>query len=196
MIDPVPGAAREPPPGAVRRGAGVGDRRARRGAAAGALAAAGLAAAGLAACAPAHADEPGYELRVVDEVALELGATGSISVAIVPAAGRTVSGDGPVRVAVSAPDGVGLPRRRYARKDAADPAADAPRFDVRLRAREPGDHAVELDVRFWLCGARVCRPITATRTVLARVAAPPPVDAAIDAAAPVDAGVPDARRRR
>jgi hypothetical protein len=147
--------------------------------------------AALAACTSARADETGFEVRVAPELALEPGASGAISVAIVPTAGRTVSADGPVRLSVTAPDGVGLPRRRYARKDAADPAADAPRFDVRVKAREPGDHAVELDVRFWLCGSRVCRPVTVIRTVTVHVAAPvaidaapPPVDAGLDARAP------------
>ena len=145
----------------------------------------------LAACSAARADETGYEVRVASDVTIDLGANGAISVALVPSNGRTISADGPVRLAVSAPDGLGLPRRRYARKDAADPAADAPRFDVRVKAREPGDHAVALDVRFWLCGSRVCRPITTTRTVTVHVPAPIPIDAPL----PVDAGVVDARRR-
>ncbi|HUQ01168.1 MAG TPA: hypothetical protein VM261_01675 [Kofleriaceae bacterium] len=157
---------------------------------------AGVALA-LTACTAARADEAGFELRIAPDLTVEQGANGAISVAIVPAAGRTVSADGPVRLAVSGPDAIGLPRRRYARKDAADPAADAPRFDVRVKAREPGDHAVALDVRFWLCGSRVCRPITVTRTVTVHVPAPaPPVDAApppIDAG--VDAAPPRGRRR-
>lgn len=161
--------------------------------------AAAILGAALVACTAARADESGFELRVGSELTVEQGASGAISVAIVPAAGRTISADGPVRVAVTAPDGVGLPRRRYTRKDAADPAADAPRFDIRVKAREPGDHAVALDVRFWLCGSRVCRPITATRTVTVRVPSPVPIDAAIpvDAAVdalPVDAGARGRRR--
>lgn len=147
----------------------------------------------LAACTTARAEETGFELRIASELSVEQGANANISVAIVPTAGRTISADGPVRLAITAPDGIGLPRRRYARKDAADPAADAPRFDVRVKAREPGDHAVALDIRFWLCGSRVCRPVAATRTVTVRVPAPVLIDAApppppVDAAPPVDAG--------
>ena len=150
----------------------------------------------LAACTSARADESGYEVRIASDLTIEQGASGAISVAIVPATGRTISADGPVRLAVTAPDGLGLPRRRYARKDAADPAADAPRFDVRVKAREPGDHTVALDVRFWLCGSRVCRPITVTRTITVHVPAPIPIDAAIPVDAAVDAGRPiDAGRR-
>lgn len=138
----------------------------------------GLAVAALAlaagTCRPAQADDPGYELRVAPEITIALETTAPLSVAIVPAAGRTVSAAGPVRIAVDAPEAINVPRRRYARRDAADPAADAPRFDVRLRARAAGEHAVTLDVRFWLCGKRVCRPIAARRTVTVRV--PPPAD--------------------
>ncbi len=161
---------------------------------------AGIAVAAMAlwACTSAHADDPGYELRVTPELTIDVAASASISVTIAPGPGRTVSADGPVRLAVTAPDALGVPRRRFARKDAADPAADAPRFDVKVKAREAGDHAVALDVRFWLCGPRVCRPITVTRTVTVHVPAPVPidgalpVDAAVDAALPIDAG----RRRR
>lgn len=145
------------------------------------VAAAALAAAS---CTAAHAEDPGYELRVAPAITIALDTTAPLSVAIVPAAGRTVSAAGPVRVAVDAPEAIGVPRRRYARRDAADPAADAPRFDVRLRARAAGEHTVTLDVRFWLCGKRVCRPIAVSRTVTVSVSVPAPVDPI----GPADAG--------
>jgi hypothetical protein len=159
---------------------------------------AAAALAVLAACTAAHADDPGYELRVAPEITIELDGSAALSVAIVPASGRTVSAAGPVRVAVEAPDAIGVPRRRYARKDAADPAADAPRFDVKLRARAAGEHTVTLDVRFWLCGKRVCRPVSTSRALTVHVPAPaPPIDAA-PPPPPVDARPPptDARPGR
>ena len=158
--------------------------------------AAAVALAAVAACSAVRADDATYEVRLAPEATVALGATGALSVTIVPSGSRTVSADGPVRIDVDAPEGLGLPRRRYARKDAADPAADAPRFDVKLKARAPGDYPVTLDLRFWLCGPRVCRPIATRRTVTVHVPAPaPPVDAGvpIDAPPPVDAGP---RRRR
>jgi hypothetical protein len=153
-------------------------------------------AAALAACTSAHADDPGYELRLTPETTIALDTTAAISVALVPSAGRTVSAAGPVRVAIEAPDAIGVPRRRFARKDAADPAADAPRFDVKLKARAAGDHTVTVDVRFWLCGRRVCRPIATTRTMVVHVPAPMLVDAAVPVDAGVDAVPTDAGRRR
>lgn len=151
---------------------------------------------GLGSCARASADEPDVTLRVAGELTVQIGEAAALSVTVAPSSGRTVSADGPLRVAVSVDgDGVALPRRRYARKDAADPAADAPRFDVRVRGKVAGDHRMTLDVRFWLCGTKTCRPVHLTRTVAVHVEpvpAPPPIDAGIDAAPPIDAG----RRRR
>ena len=136
----------------------------------------------------AGADDPGWELRAGD-LALASGGAGAVSLTIAPAAGKTVSADGPVRVdVVAADDGIAVPRRRYTRKDAADPAADAPRFDLKVRALAAGDHDLAIDVRFWLCGARICLPVRARRTVTIHVAAPPD-------AMPPDAMPPDGRRR-
>jgi hypothetical protein len=148
------------------------------------------------ACAAANADDPTFDLRVADQTA-ELGTATLVSVAIVPIGGRVVSVDAPVRLAISADDGgLGLPRRRYQRKDAADPAADAPRFDVRVKATTPGDHRLVVAARFWLCQRKICRPVAIERTVTIHVPTPP-IDAGIDA--PTDAGVDatiDAGRRR
>ncbi|MBK9030675.1 MAG: hypothetical protein IPL61_04940 [Myxococcales bacterium] len=150
----------------------------------------------MAACAPARADDPGFELRVVAPATIELGGAAAVSVALVPGPGRVVSTDGPVRIALDADAGLGLPRRRYLRADAADPAADAPRFDVKVRAQAAGAHALAIEARFWLCARQTCRPIVATRAVTITVATPP-IDAGVDA--PIDAGrdaAVDAGRRR
>lgn len=152
--------------------------------------AAGVALA-LGACAPAHAEDPAYEVRVAAEQTIELGTTGALSVALVPGPGRSISHDGPIRLSatISAEDALGLPRRRFNRRDAADPAADAPRFDVRVKARAPGDHTVALDLRFWLCQRKTCQPVVLHRDVVVHVPAPvidAGIDATVDAAPPID----------
>ena len=153
-----------------------------------------LAASG---CAAASADDPGYELRVATPSTIELGGVGAVSVTVAPATGRTISSDAPLRLELTTTgDGLVLPRRRFLRKDAADPAADAPRFDVKVRGRAAGDHALAIEARFWLCRRKTCTPIVARRTVTLPVPAPP-IDAGVDA--PMDAGVDaplDAGRRR
>ncbi len=158
-----------------------------------------LAVALVVGCGSARADLPGFELRVAEVVTIELGGAGAVSVALVPAPGYRVSAEAPARLAVEAGDGLGLPRRRYLRKDAADPAADAPRFDVRVRGKVAGDHRLVLDVRLWLCGPRMCHPVRLARTVTVHVEAPPPIDAGpIDAGVtpPADAGARRGRGRR
>lgn len=122
----------------------------------------------------AVADDAGVSLRSEDELTVTAGEVAALSVTVAPAAGRTVSASGPLTLTVASEgDGVTPTRRRYGRKDAADPAADAPRFDVRVRGKTPGEHALALEVRLWLCGARLCRPVRLTRTITVHVVAPP-----------------------
>jgi hypothetical protein len=118
----------------------------------------------------AAAPDPGVELRAPDEVAAVAGQPVVVSLTLVPATGKSVSTDGPVLVELTLPDGLTASRRRYARRDAADPAAEAPRFELKLRAVAPGEHALRVAVRLWLCGKKVCRPVHAERAVVVRVA--------------------------
>lgn len=129
-----------------------------------------------------------YAIRVAAPPPLAPGRRGAISFAIAPGPGRTISKDGPIaiRLSVSPAAGLDLPRRRYARADAADPRARAPRFDLAVKATSPGKYEVKILARFWVCARRSCRPITARRAVPVTVTAPPPADAGASAAA--DAG--------
>jgi hypothetical protein len=112
--------------------------------------------------------EPGWELRVPERVELVAGAGGTLPVAIAVDRGQTISKDGGVILDV-APDGVTVRKRRLGRADAVDPDADAPRFAVPIRADAAGDFTIKLHLRFWLCGAKVCKPIDARRTVAVAV---------------------------
>jgi hypothetical protein len=112
--------------------------------------------------------EPGWELRVPERVELVAGAGGTLPIAIAVDRGQTISKDGGIILDV-APDGVTVTKRRLGRADAVDPDADAPRFAVPLRAAAAGDFTVKLHLRFWLCGAKVCKPIDARRTVAVAV---------------------------
>lgn len=153
--------------------------------------AAAAALALVAACRAARADDPGFEVRVVAPAEVGPGEAAAVSVTLAPTAGHTIAAEGPLLLALDADDALALPRRRYLRKDAADPAADAPRFDVKVRAKAAGDHRLTIDARFWLCAAKTCRPVTATRAVVIHAPAPPidaGVDAPLDAAPPLDAG--------
>jgi hypothetical protein len=120
----------------------------------------------------ARADEPpAYEVRVPDAVDVAVDAPAAVSLTITPGNGRTISRDGPLRV-WAASDTLELGRKRYARAHAVDPAADAPRFELEVVARAGGDHALVIDVRFWLCAKKTCKPVRVKRSVTVRAAAP------------------------
>jgi hypothetical protein len=120
-----------------------------------------LLAGSVAASVALAADTPEHELRVGAALTLAPGARGAASLTIVPAAGRRLDPDAPLslRLSVAPADGLKLPRRRYALADAADPRAEAPRFDLAVEALAPGSYTVSVDARFWLCAAHTCRAV-------------------------------------
>jgi len=145
-----------------------------------------LAALAIAARAEAQR-QPGWEVRVAERVELAPGASGSIAISIAVDRGLTVSKDASVIVDLVAPAGVALRKRRVGRSEAVDPGADAPRFAVAVRAAEPGEHAVKIRIRFWVCGGKACKPIDVRRSAVVAVTAPqapvtPPADAGVDVA--------------
>ena len=136
-----------------------------------------------------------WELTAPDRIELQPGRPGTIEVAVVPAEGRTVSRDGPVRLDVVTPPGLAVKRRRLALGDAVDAEARAPRFAVIVSGDQAGTFPVEIAVRLWLCARQTCKPVRATRIVEVVVAAPPTPDAA---PRPIDAAPRpiDGRKRR
>lgn len=130
---------------------------------------------------PAEAQrEPGWDLRVSERVEVAAGASAPLTIALAVDRGLTVSKDAAVIIDLAPETGIAVKKKRLGRSDAVDPEADAPRFAVPVRADAPGDHAMRLRVRFWLCGTRSCRPIDVRRTATVSVTA---------ASAGIDAGV-------
>jgi hypothetical protein len=129
-----------------------------------------LAAALPAAAAP----PPGYTIALPERIELTAGQGGEVSLTIAPQSGYTISRSGPLRVSLSAQpaDAVELPRRRYQRAHAADRLAESPRFDLALRGVRPGSHRLVIDVLFWVCRGRTCRPVRAERAVAIEVRPP------------------------
>ena len=134
--------------------------------------------------APAEAQrELGWDLRVTERVEVAVGATAFLTIALAVDRGLTVSKDAAVILDLAPDAGITVKKKRLGRGDAVDPEADAPRFAVGVRGDTPGDHAVRLHVRFWLCGTRSCRPIDVRRVATVAVAgATPSIDAGFDAA--------------
>ena len=140
----------------------------------------------------ALADQP---LRV-DPAALIVGQPGAASIALAPAPGVTIPPDAPLSLTATPPTGVRAPRPRLRRADAADPRAQAPRFDLALAGDTPGSYVVPVVARFWSCGRRSCWPTRATVDVPVTVALPPaasPPDAPTAPAPPVVTPSPGGR---
>ena len=129
---------------------------------------------------------PTWELRIPDRIEVAVGATAVLPIAIAVDRGLTVSKDAPVIVALAAPPGVAIKKRRLGRADAVDPEADAPRFAVPIKGDSAGEHVVKLHLKLWLCGGKACRPLEIRRqaTIVVATPAPPPPDAGVDAAPP------------
>jgi hypothetical protein len=128
------------------------------------------------AAAIAVAAPPEHELRASGALTIVAGARGAASLSIVPAAGRRLDADAPLslRLSVAPATGLKLPRRRYALADAADPRAEAPRFDLALEGQSPGSYTLTVEARFWLCAARTCRAVRDQVQIPVTVAAATP----------------------
>ncbi len=108
------------------------------------------------------ADDPvGYEIRLDPGTVADVGEMRSVSLTIAPRPGYSVSREGPLLVVLGATPatGLGLLRKRYQRRDAADTHAEAPRFDLRFRGQRAGRYTLMVAMRFWVCGNHSCRPI-------------------------------------
>jgi hypothetical protein len=136
--------------------------------------AAAIAALGALGAPAAAQGDPGWDVRVAERVDVAPGQSAPLSIAIAVDRGLTVSRDAAVILDLAPDAGASVKKRRLGRGDAVDPGADAPRFVVPVRGEAPGDHPVRLHLRFWLCGARSCRPIDVRRTAIVSVAAQTP----------------------
>jgi hypothetical protein len=129
----------------------------------------------------------GWDVRVAERVDVAVGATALLTIAVAVDRGLTVSKDAAVIVDLAPDTGITVKKRRLGRGDAVDPEADAPRFAVPVHGDAPGEHAVQLHIRFWLCGTRSCRAIDVRRAATVAVTAANPSSNAGLGAAP-DAG--------
>ena len=119
---------------------------------------------------PAYAES--WDIKIPERVEMTTTAGGTLPINIVVDRGMSLSKDASIVIDLAPEPGVTGTRRRLGRTDAVDPEADAPRFAVPLRADNPGDFAMRVRLRFWLCGQKVCRPVDAKRTVTVAVTNP------------------------
>jgi hypothetical protein len=108
---------------------------------------------------PARA-EPVWELLPAPAPALKVGRSASVSLTILPRPGHRLDPEAPVLVHVRG-EGVTPARALYRRADAADPRAEAPRFELELTAAQPGTARLEARCTFYVCRGERCRPVEA-----------------------------------
>lgn len=125
----------------------------------------------LLAASPASAER--WELTIPERLELTAGAGGALPIVIAVDRGLEISKDAAIIVDLAPDNAIAVKRRRLGRTDAVDPDAGAPRFSVALRADTPGDFALRVRLRFWLCGSKSCRPVEARRNVVISVTAAP-----------------------
>jgi len=119
---------------------------------------------------PAAAERWG--LQIPERIEVVAGTGGALPITISIDRGQRISKDAAIILDLAPDSAIGIKRRRLGRADAVDPDADAPRFAVALRTDTPGDFSMRVRLRFWLCGAKVCKPVEAKRNVTIAVAAP------------------------
>jgi len=112
----------------------------------------------------------GWELHVPERVELVAGSGGTLPIDIAVERGLSISKDAGIVLDLAPDSAIAIKRRRLGRSDAVDPGADAPRFAVALRSDTPGDFTIRVRLRFYVCGAKVCRPVDTRRNVAVAVA--------------------------
>jgi len=87
---------------------------------------------------------------------LASGAAGKLVLAIVPLNGTHVHPQAPLKIALSGTPGLKLSRDVLGHKDAVDPKAEGPRFEVPFTASEPGAQEARARVDFFICSDQWC----------------------------------------
>lgn len=109
-----------------------------------------------------RADEPLIALRAT-RVA-DRGKAATFSLVVVPAPALRLLDDGPLVLDV---DGTGLDpaTRSLGRKDAVDPHAERPRFEIEVRARRDASPTLHAHLFTWVCRGTRCRPFEVDQAI-------------------------------
>jgi hypothetical protein len=126
-----------------------------------ALAAALLAAT--AALAAPDAAKDGYRLETAPPAqALKVGETGKLSLAIHAQAPWHVDPRAPLTIKLEPTAGLNAPKPSLTRKDAVDPKAEVPRFEIPVTAAAAGAQEAKAHLKFFLCRETICEQRTRT----------------------------------
>ena len=133
-----------------------------------------LAALVLLASGVARAGEPGADAGKSWDVStkgstatVKAGGEGRIVLALEPLAKVHVDPRAPLKVTLSATPGLALGKERLAFKDAVDPKAEMPRFEIPFVAKAKGPQEAKAKLDFFLCSDEWC--VKQTREVVVAV---------------------------
>jgi hypothetical protein len=103
-------------------------------------------------------DEVLAAVRLTQDATLVPGRATAISMSVVLGAGVRLLDDAPLLLTLS---GTALQptRRVLRRRDAVDPRADQPRFEVEVRAERGASPTLAARLEAWVCRGHSCRPI-------------------------------------
>ncbi len=87
---------------------------------------------------------------------LASGAQGKLVLTIVPLKGTHVHPQAPLKIALSGTPGLKLSKDVLGHKDAVDPKADGPRFEVPFTAAQAGAQVARAKVDFFICSDQWC----------------------------------------
>lgn len=125
-----------------------------------------LAAALLAVPAAAAEPNPGADAYTIDTAGsarkLAKGQQGKLVLAIHPKAPWHVDPRAPLSIRLETPPGLVAEKAAAGRKDAVDPKAEVPRFELAVTAAAAGAQEATAHVKFFLCRDTICAQQTAT----------------------------------
>jgi len=84
------------------------------------------------------------------------GASGKLHLAIVPLNGTHVHPAAPLKIALSGTAGLKLSKETLGHKDAIDPRAEGPRFEVPFTAAQVGAQEARAQLDFFICSEQWC----------------------------------------
>jgi hypothetical protein len=89
-------------------------------------------------------------------VTAKAGAEAKLVISIVPVGKTHVHPQAPLRITLAPPAAIALSKTSLGHKDAVDPKADGPRFEVPFTASAKGAHEVKAKVDFFICSDAWC----------------------------------------
>jgi hypothetical protein len=114
----------------------------------------------------AEEENPGADAYAIDTAGstrtARLGQRGKLALAILPKAPWHVDPRAPLSIQVEAPEGLQLAKARLGRKDALEPKAEVPRFEVPFTAAATGTQEARAHLKFFLCRDTICAQQTRT----------------------------------